>query len=139
MTNAAQLIRNNQYNIGHICTRQQCVAGLADKVAMRWVSPHLDRRDYTFADLDAESNRFANALQTLGLGKGDICFTFLPKMPEQFFALSGCFETAGIPIINTSLPQDLNRDKLSLIKGLMCNASASWWNGGLRTGKRNAA
>ena len=92
MTSATPLIRNNQYNIGHICTRQQCEAGLADKVAMRWISSHLDRKDYTFADIEAESNRFANALQSLGLGKGDICFTFLPKMPEQFFAFLGALK-----------------------------------------------
>ena len=33
----------NQFNIGHICTRQQCDAGLGDKVAMRWVSPAMER------------------------------------------------------------------------------------------------
>lgn len=49
MTSATELIRNNQYNIGHICTRQQCEAGFAGKVAMRWVSPHLERKDYTFS------------------------------------------------------------------------------------------
>ncbi|MBK5274146.1 MAG: AMP-binding protein [Desulfuromonadales bacterium] len=89
---AKDLIQDNQYNIGHICTRQQCEAGNADKVAMRWVSSHLERIDYTFSDLDAESNRFANALKTLGLGSGDVFFTFLPKMPEQFFAFLGALK-----------------------------------------------
>lgn len=92
MTSASQLIRNDQYNIGHICTRRQCEAGFADKVAMRWVSAHYERQDYTFSDLEAESNRFANALQALGLGKGDVFFTFLPKMPEQFFAFLGALK-----------------------------------------------
>ncbi len=86
------LIVNNQYNIGHICTRQQCEAGLGEKVAMRWVSAHLERKDYTYADLEAESNRFANALQSLDLEAGDILFTFLPKMPEQFFAFLGALK-----------------------------------------------
>ena len=86
------LIIDNQFNIGHICTRQQCELGRADKVAMRWVGPHLERRDYSFSELDAQSNRFANALETLGLAKGDVFFTFLPKMPEQFFALLGALK-----------------------------------------------
>ena len=30
------MIVDNQYNIGHICTRQQCDNGLGDKVAFRW-------------------------------------------------------------------------------------------------------
>jgi acetyl-CoA synthetase len=63
---------------------------------MRWVSSHLERTNYTFSDLEAESNRFANALQTLGYGKGDVFFTFLPKMPEQFFALLGALKLQAI-------------------------------------------
>ena len=59
------LIVNNQYNIGHICTRQQCEQGLGDKRAFRWISAHQERINYTFGDLDRESNRFANALQSL--------------------------------------------------------------------------
>ena len=82
-------IISNQYNIGHICTRQQCEAGLADRVAMRWVSPHLERRDYTFADLERLSNRFANVLASLGIHRQEVVFTFLPKSPEQFSAVLG--------------------------------------------------
>ena len=39
--------------------------------------------------MEAESNRFANALQGLGFAAGDVFFTFLPKMPEQFFSFLG--------------------------------------------------
>ena len=85
----SEIIINNQYNIGHICTRQQCDLGNADKVAMRWISAHQERQDYSFADLDAESSRFANVLAGLGFGQGDVLFTFLPKLPEQFFAVLG--------------------------------------------------
>lgn len=83
------LILDNQYNISHICTRQQCIQGFGNKVAMRWISAHLEMRDFTFSDMEAESNRFANALKSLCLAKGDVLFTFLPKMPEQFFAVLG--------------------------------------------------
>lgn len=83
------VILNNQYNIAHICTRQQCDRGRADKIAMRWISANQERYDYTFADLDAESNRFANSLQSLGFTIGDVFFTFLPKMPELFFSFLG--------------------------------------------------
>jgi len=83
------IIVNNQYNIGHICTRQQCELGLGDKIAFRWISAHQERTNYTFNDLDCESNRFANALQALGFAAGDILFTFLPKTPEQFFSFLG--------------------------------------------------
>lgn len=86
------LIVDGQYNIGHICTRQQCEAGRGGRIAMRWVTPAMERRDYTFADLEAGSNRFANVLAGLGLGRGDIFFTFLPRMPEQFLAFLGALK-----------------------------------------------
>jgi len=85
-------IVNEQYNIGHICTRQQCDLGHSDKVAFRWISSHQERTDYTFGDLDRESNRFAIALQTLGFAAKDILFTFLSKAPEQFFSFLGALK-----------------------------------------------
>lgn len=78
-----------QYNIGYLCTAHQCAMGLSDKVAMRWIPVSGEATDYTFADLDAASNRFANVLQSLGSQPGDVLFTFLPKMPEQFLAFLG--------------------------------------------------
>lgn len=78
-----------QCNIGDICTRQQCAEGRGDKVALRFISSHGERTDYTFSQLDAQSNRFANLLQQLGFVEGDVFFTFLPKAPEQFFAFLG--------------------------------------------------
>jgi len=80
---------DGQFNIGHICTRQQCDAGRADKVAMRWVAPNLELKEVTFFELDGQSNRFANALITLGLQPGEVLFTFLPKMQEQLYAFLG--------------------------------------------------
>ncbi len=86
------VVNNGQYNIGHICTSQQCALGFGDQVAFRWISAHQERIDYSFNDLDCESNRFANALQSLGFTAGDILFTFLPKAPEQFFSFLGALK-----------------------------------------------
>ncbi len=83
------IIDNNQYNIGQICTHQQCQKGLGGKIAMRWISPHFERCDSTFADLDLLTNRFANVLRQLGVVRGEAIFTFLPKTPEQFVAFLG--------------------------------------------------
>jgi len=85
-------IENGQYNIGHICSRQQCELGKGAKTAFRWISPRQEIIDYSFADLDAESSRFAQVLQTLGFAPGEILFTFLPKAPEQFFTFLGALK-----------------------------------------------
>ena len=86
------IIVNNQYNIGHICTRLQCDLGRSEKIAMRLVAPNMTHADYTFKDLDLQSNKTANALRSLGMSKGDILFTLLPKVPEQFFVLLGALK-----------------------------------------------
>ncbi len=89
-------IINNQYNIAYYCTRHQCDNGNAEKVAFRWISHTGERQDYTFEKLDKESSRYANALLGLGIKKGDIVFTFLPKMPEQFFAFLGALKIQAV-------------------------------------------
>ena len=90
------VVKGEQHNIGHICTRQQCEAGLSDKVAMRWISTHMEREEYTFSDLDRSSNRFANLLTGLGIGRGEVIFTFLPKSTEQFTAFLGALKREAI-------------------------------------------
>jgi acetyl-CoA synthetase len=91
------IIQNNQYNIGHICTRFQCEHGNPKRVAMRWIDADtLNRTDFTFLQLEQESNRFANTLIRLGFQEGDILFTFLPKMPEQFISFLGILKIKGI-------------------------------------------
>ncbi|MBJ6723700.1 AMP-binding protein [Geomesophilobacter sediminis] len=84
------------HNIALACTLEQCQQGRADKTAMRWVDLHGNRTDYSFADLEAHSNRFANALTSLGVAPGEVVFTFLPKMPEQFFSFLGTLKLQAI-------------------------------------------
>jgi len=120
------MIINNQYNIGHICTRQQCDQGRGDKVAMRWISQQMEQRDYSFLDLEQESNRFANALEKLGFAPGDVFFTFLPKMPEQFFAFLGALKLqviAGTLFSNFGEEALLDRLGDSRAKGIITKKS----------------
>jgi acetyl-CoA synthetase len=83
-------------NIGSLCTSQQCASGNANKVALRLIAPDLSKLDYTFAQLDAESNKFANALQNLGICKGEKVFIFLPKQTEVFFAFLGVLKHQAV-------------------------------------------
>lgn len=91
-----QLIQNEQYNIGYICTRLQCEVGLSQKVAMRWILPSLEMVNYTFKDLDEKSNQYANLLESLGVAQGDKVFIFLPKTPDVFFTLLGGLKARAI-------------------------------------------
>lgn len=87
---------NNQYNIAHICTRQQCDLGLGHKAAFKWVPASGEPVVYTFNDLETHSNKFANLIKALGFTSGDTFFTFLPKCPEQFFSFLGTLKNQVI-------------------------------------------
>jgi acetyl-CoA synthetase len=93
---SAERICDSQYNIGYICTTQQCEDGRSLQTAFSLISPSMEVTDFTFRDLDIESNRFANVLQGLGFSKGDVVFTFLPKVPEQFFTILGILKFRAI-------------------------------------------
>ena len=120
------MIKNNQYNIGYICTTQQCAEGRKNKVAMRWINSSLGKTDFTFDDLDKKSNCFANVLQKLGFEKGDVFFTFLPKAPEQFFAFLGTLKAqaiAGTLFANFGEESLLDRLGDSRAKGIITKKS----------------
>lgn len=79
-------------NIGYQCTKQQCMGGRSDQLAMRWIGPHAEQADFSYADLDRTSSRFAAALGNLGYNGGEVLFTFLPKVPAQYFVLLGALK-----------------------------------------------
>lgn len=85
----------DQYNIGYICTRQQCDVGRANKIAMRWVSPK-HTVNYSYLDLEKNSNRVANALSNLGIKKGDPVFLFAPRLPEVYFIFLGILKIQAV-------------------------------------------
>ncbi len=61
---------------------ERCVRRFAQKTAL--IDPARDRR-WTYAGLDAECNRFANALAASGLGKNEVLFYQLYNCPEFAF------------------------------------------------------
>jgi acetyl-CoA synthetase len=120
------IIQSGQYNIGHICTKQQCDKGFGDKVAFRWLPASGIPSDYTFTDLDIQSNKLANVISSLGFTSGDIVFTFLPKCPEQFFSFLGvlkCQVVCGTLFSNFGDEALLDRLGASNAKGLVTKKS----------------
>ena len=73
------------------CVDRHVAAGRGDKVALHWVGePEDDTRDITYADLQAEVSRAANALTDLGVQKGDRVAIYMPMIPEVVVAMLAC-------------------------------------------------
>jgi propionyl-CoA synthetase len=62
-----------------------------DRNALIWVSTEVDKEIiYTFAQLQAEVERMAAILQSLGVGLGDRVLIYMPMIPEAAFAMLAC-------------------------------------------------
>ena len=58
-------------------------------LALRWLGKEGEVRDFTYASLAEQSNRFANVLCTLGVKKGDRIFVLAGRIPELYIAVLG--------------------------------------------------
>jgi len=58
---------------------------------------------HSYSDLDRASNRFANALMTLGAEKGDSAVVVLPRIPAWYHVILGCTKTGVVAMPGTNL------------------------------------
>jgi acetyl-CoA synthetase len=78
-------------NVAYNCVDRHVEAGLGDRVAYFWEGePEDDRRTITFAELQAEVVRFANALRALGVGRGTPVGIYMGMVPELPVAMLAC-------------------------------------------------
>ena len=67
-----------------------------DKVAIRWRSKKGERRDITYAELAALTNRFANVLADLGVRPGERVFTLVGRVPDLYVAVLGTLKHRSV-------------------------------------------
>ena len=78
-------------NVAYNCVDRHVDAGLGDRVAYLWEGePDGERRELTYADLQAEVVRFANALKEIGVGKGTPVAIYMGMIPELPVAMLAC-------------------------------------------------
>jgi acetyl-CoA synthetase len=77
-------------NVAYNCVDRHVEAGNGDRVAIHFEGEPGDTRTLTYADLQREVSRAANALTALGVGKGDRVAIYLPLIPEAAIAMLAC-------------------------------------------------
>src|SRR5438477_7616098 len=78
-------------NVCFNCVDRHVAEGLGDKVAYYWEGePAEERRTITFADLQREVVRFANALKRLGVRRGTPVAIYMGMVPELPVAMLAC-------------------------------------------------
>jgi len=77
-------------NATYNCVDRHVEAGQGGKVAYFWEGEPGDRREVTFADLQRETTKLANALKALGVRKGTPVGIYMGMVPETPIAMLAC-------------------------------------------------
>ncbi|WP_435159256.1 propionyl-CoA synthetase [Amycolatopsis sacchari] len=71
--------------------------GRGEQAALIWDSPVTSsKRTYTYSQLRDEVARFAGALRSLGVAKGDRVIVYMPMVPEAVIAMLACARLGAV-------------------------------------------
>jgi acetyl-CoA synthetase len=83
-------------NIAHEAVDRHAAGPLANSLALRWLGSEGEVRDFTYTDLKSQSNRFANVLRGMGIGKGDTVCVLAGRVPELYLAALGILKNTSV-------------------------------------------
>jgi len=82
-------------NIAHEAVDRHASGALGAKTAFRFLDAD-SSRDLTYLELSRLTNRFANVLRTLGVGRGERVFILAGRIPELYVAVLGSFKNGSV-------------------------------------------
>ncbi|MHA3977108.1 acetate--CoA ligase [Halovulum sp. GXIMD14794] len=82
-------------NIAYEALDRHVLHGEGERIAMRWFGKNGEVKDFTYADLTAQTARFSNLLLANGLERGDRVYSLMGRRPELFIAALGTLK-AGL-------------------------------------------
>jgi acetyl-CoA synthetase len=96
-------------NIAHEAVDRHANGAIAGKAALRWLGKSGARRELSYRDLSKETNRFANALRTLGVRPGERVFVLMGRLPELYVAMLGALKAGCVvsPLFSAFGPEPI--------------------------------
>lgn len=86
----AEWFIGGKLNVSRNCVDRHAFGPRKNKAAVIWEGEPGDSRTLTYYDLYREVTRFAGALRSLGVEKGDRVTMYLPMIPELVIAMLAC-------------------------------------------------
>src|SRR5690606_11945929 len=83
-------------NIGRLAVDRHATGARADRTALRFLHTDGSTSALSYAALKRDTDRFANALAALGLGRGDRVFVLAPRMPALYVAVLGALKAGCV-------------------------------------------
>jgi acetyl-CoA synthetase len=96
-------------NIAYEAVDRHLKHGRGDKTAIRWLGKSGERQELSYADLARATNRFANALEGLGVLAGERVFVLMGRLPELYVALLGALKARCVvtPLFSAFGPEPI--------------------------------
>jgi acetyl-CoA synthetase len=85
-----------KFNLCYNCVDRHVKNGKHDKTAILWEGEPGEVRRVSFGELLTEVSRFANALKSLGIRKGDRVAIYMGMIPELAIALLACARIGAV-------------------------------------------
>ena len=85
-----------QLNLSYNCVDRHALGERSNKTALIWEGEPGEIRRLTYGELHTEVQRFANALKSLGIGKGDRVAVYMGMTPELAIALLSCARIGAV-------------------------------------------
>ena len=87
---------NGGLNIAHEAVDRHAAGERKEHIALRWLGKNGAIEDFSYAKLSALSNRFANVLQSLGIGAGERVYILTGRIPELYIAALGAWKNRSV-------------------------------------------
>jgi acetyl-CoA synthetase len=102
-------------NIAHEAIDRHAMGERSDHLALRSLGKRGQVRDLTYAELGRETSRFANALQGIGIGKGDLVAVLAGRIPALYVAALGTLKNRSVfsPLFSAFGPEPI-RTRLAM-------------------------
>jgi acetyl-CoA synthetase len=96
-------------NIAHEAVERHAGGPLRDKTAFRFLGRDMPARDVSWGELSRQTNRFANVLRQLGVGKGERLFVLAGRIPELYISALGSLKNGTVvsPLFSAFGPEPI--------------------------------
>jgi acetyl-CoA synthetase len=118
-------------NVTHNCVDRHAHSARRNKAAIVWEGEPGDSRVLTFGMLEREVNRFANALKSLGVVKGDRVAIYMGMVPELAIAMLACAKIgAAHSVVFGGFSAESLRERINDAKAkVVITADGAWRRG----------
>ena len=100
-------------NVSVNCLDRHVEGGIGNKKALIFEGEKGDTAEFTYSELLAEVCKFSNALQSLGVKKGDSVTIWMPMIPEAIIAMLSCTRIGAVhSIVFGGFSPDALKDRI---------------------------